>query len=124
MVKVLDQFGLQAAIPAVIFSPARPQGLAQLSGSLRVEWEEGELRVLHEGVEQGSARLLRGDVDVAPRAELLDEFEHPVVKGVRRVLDLRVARFGSWFDIQLVVSCSQLLTMTSSFCGTFRTLSA
>ena len=26
-------------------------------------------------------------------AELLDELEHPVVKGVRRVLDLRVARF-------------------------------
>ena len=93
MVKVLDQFGLQAAIPAVIFGPARPQGLAELSGSLRVEWEEGELRVLHEGVEQGSARLLRGDVDVALRAELLDELEHPVVKGVRRVLDLHVARF-------------------------------
>ena len=81
MVKVLDQFGLQAAIPAVIFGPARPQGLAQLSGSLRVEWKEGELRVLHEGVEQGSARLLRGDVDVAPRAELLNELEHPSREG-------------------------------------------
>ena len=85
MVEVLDQFGLQAAIPAVVFGSAGPQGLAQLSGSLRVEREERELRVLHERVEQGSARLLGGHVDVASRAEFLDELEHPVVQGLSRV---------------------------------------
>jgi hypothetical protein len=90
MVEVLDQFGLQAAIPAVVFGPARSQGLPQLSGGLRVEGEERELRVLHERVEQGSARLLGGDVDIAPRGEFRDELQHPVVKGLRRVLDLHV----------------------------------
>jgi hypothetical protein len=30
------------------------------------------------------------------------------------LISLVVRFFGSWFDIQLVVSCSQLLTMTSS----------
>ena len=92
MVEVLDQFSLQAAIPAVVFGSAGPQGLAQLSRSLRVERVERELRVLHERVEQGSARLLGGHVDVASRAEFLDELEHPVVKGLRRVLDLHVPR--------------------------------
>ncbi len=90
---MFDQFGLQAAIPAVVFGSAGPQGLAQLPGSLRVEREERQLRVLHEGVEQGSARLLGGHVDVASRAEFLDELEHPVVKGLSRVLDLHVPRF-------------------------------
>jgi hypothetical protein len=92
MVEVLDQFGLQAAIPAVVFSAAGPQRLAQLSRSLRVEREERELWVLHEGVEQGSTRFLGGHVDVASRAEFLDELEHPVMKGLSRVLDLEVPR--------------------------------
>ena len=50
--------------------------------------------VLHQGVEQGSVRFLGGDVDVAPRAEFLDQLEHPVMKGFSGVLDLNAPRLS------------------------------
>ena len=68
MVKVLDQFGLQAAIPAVIFGPAHPQASRSFPVAFELSGKRVSCGYCIEGVEQGSARLLRGDVDVAPRA--------------------------------------------------------
>jgi hypothetical protein len=95
-VMLANEAGQQLRVDGVILGAARGEGFAVLGELLRIEREQHETVVLHQGIDQRSARLLEADGD-RPAIETLPQSGDPFVErdGVLRhcrVFDHTVVR--------------------------------